>query len=243
VNDINDGVKALAPHLSIITVAHCDFRKVRRHTCQDFSTEAAMSSRAVCLGILTPLVLIASACRDEPVRPNSAPVNASVASQASPRANGNASSPAVDIYRVRLSPLNGSDVHGTATLTVTGDELIVRLQAVGHVPDMTHAQHIHGFTDGTDASCPPPEVAGEDGVLTFEEGLPFYGPVQLLLSPFPAPANSAGSIQYHASFAGADLAFAPSDLELKTMVLHGDFVGDEFVGSLPVACGVVERVN
>lgn len=202
-----------------------------------------MKARVLCLGSLVPLLLLASACRDEPVRPTVASAEANVAQQPSSQIGEATGSPAVAVYRVSLSPLNGSDVRGTATLTVTGQDLVVQLQAVGHVPDMTHAQHIHGFADGTDATCPAPEVAGDDGVLTFAEGLPFYGPVQLVLTPFPTPPNSAGAIQYRASFAGADLAFQPSDLELKTMVLHGDFVGGEFVGSLPVACGVVERVN
>jgi len=198
-----------------------------------------MSSRALCLGILTPLVLIASACRDEPVRPGDRAVDASVAAQRSE----NAGAPAVGVYRVSLSPLNGSGVHGTATIQVKGSDLVVELQAVGHVPDMTHLQHIHGFADGTDATCPPPEAAGADGVLSFADGLPFYGPVQLLLTPFPAPANSAGAIHYRGTFPQGSLAFGPSDLELKTMVLHGDFVGSAFDASLPVACGTVERVN
>lgn len=202
-----------------------------------------MKSRALYLGTLLPVLLVASACRDEPVRPTAPASNASIAPRVSGQANADLNDPAVDVFRVRLSPLNGSGVHGTATLTVTGENMVVQLQAVGHVPDLTHAQHIHGFTDGTDASCPGPEVAGDDGVLTFEEGLPFYGPVQLVLTPFPTPPNPAGSIQYRASFANPDLAFDPADLELKTMVLHGDFVGGQYVGSLPVACGVVERVN
>lgn len=198
-----------------------------------------MSSRAACLGILATLVLAASACRDEPVRPNDRAVNASVTAQA----NGRSGAPSVQVFRVSLSPLNESGVHGTATIQVKGSDLVVELQAVGHVPDVMHLQHIHGFTDGTDATCPPPSAAGSDGVLSFTDGLPFYGPVQLLLMPFPTPANSAGAFHYRATFPQGDLAFDASDLELKTMVLHGDFVGSEFVGSLPVACGLVERVN
>ncbi len=202
-----------------------------------------MSSRALCLGILTPLVLIASACRDEPVRPGDRAVNASVAAQPDAQNGASSGSPAVEVFRVSLAPLNGSGVHGTATIQVKGSDLVVELQAVGHVPDMMHAQHIHGFTDGTDATCPPPSAAGADGVLSFTDGLPFYGPVQLLLAPFPAPANSSGAFHYRGSFPQGSLAFGVEDLELKTMVLHGDFVGSEFVGSLPVACGIVERVN
>jgi hypothetical protein len=166
-------------------------------------------------------------------------VNASIAAQSS----GNAGVPAVSVFRVSLSPLNGSGVHGTATIQVKGSDLVVELQAVGHVPDMTHAQHIHGFADGTNSTCPPPSAAGADGVLSFTDGLPFYGGVQLELKPYPAPANSAGAFHYRGSFPQGELAFGAEDLELKTVVLHGDFVGSEFVGSLPVACGVVERVN
>ncbi len=198
-----------------------------------------MSSRAACIGALTTLILVASACRDEPVRPRDRAVNASVDAQAS----ANAGAPAVGVYRVTLSPLNESGVHGTATIQVKGSDLVVELQAVGHVPDLMHLQHIHGFTNGTGATCPPPSAAGADGVLSFTDGLAFYGPVQLLLTPFPTPENSAGAFHYRGTFPQGSLAFDASDLELKTMVLHGDFVGSEIVGSLPVACGVVERVN
>jgi hypothetical protein len=198
-----------------------------------------MSSRAACIGAFTTLIFVASACRDEPVRPRDRAVNASVAAQA----GGSSGAPAVGVYRVSLSPLNESGVHGTATIQVKGSELVVELQAVGHVPDLMHLQHIHGFTNGTDATCPPPSAAGADGVLSFTDGLPFYGPVQLLLTPFPTPANSAGAFHYRGTFPQGSLAFGASDLELKTMVLHGDFVGSQFDSSLPVACGVVERVN
>ena len=202
-----------------------------------------MQSRSLLVAVLTPILVFSAACRDEPVRPGDSAVNASMASQRGSQVNSDAGAPAVGVYRVSLSPLNGSGVHGTATIQVKGSDLVVELQAVGHVPNLMHAQHIHGFTDGTDATCPPPEVPGEDGVLSFAEGLPFYGPVQLVLNPFPAPANSAGAFHYRGTFPDGSLAFGVSDLELKTMVLHGDFVGSEFVGSLPVACGVVERVN
>lgn len=203
-----------------------------------------MKSRALVVGSLLPALMLLAACKDSPVQPNDdATASARTVSPTASRAQGAQPDAAVAIYRVRLSSLNGSGVHGTATLRVTGTDLVVVLNAVGHLPDLLHVQHIHGFTDGTDATCPGPEVAGADGVLTFAEGLPFYGPVQLNLTPFPTPTNSAGSIQYHASFATGGLAFSPSDLTLKTMVLHGAFVNGEYVPSLPVACGVVERVN
>ncbi|HEX5410146.1 MAG TPA: hypothetical protein VFW89_10285 [Gemmatimonadaceae bacterium] len=202
-----------------------------------------MKSRALSIATLLPALLLAAACHDEPVQPTDASASTNVSQPPGAQIQGAQSGPAVAIFRVSLAPLNNSGVHGTATLAVRGSDLVVQLQAVGHIPDLQHVQHIHGFTDGTDATCPPPSAAGDDGVLTFAEGLPFYGPVQLNLTPFPTPTNSAGSIQYHASFASADLAFSPSDLELKTMVLHGAFVDGTYVPSLPVACGVVERVN
>lgn len=216
---------------------------MRARTRRTLFPEAVMQSRTVFAATLLPILLLAAACHDEPVEPKGASPSTSVAPGTEAQPQGDQAGPAVAVYRVSLAPLNNSGVHGTATLAVRGTDLVVQLQAVGHIPDLQHVQHIHGFTDGTDATCPPPSAAGDDGVLTFAEGLPFYGPVQLNLTPFPTPTNSAGSIQYHASFASADLAFSPSDLELKTMVLHGAFVAGTYVPSLPVACGVVERVN
>jgi hypothetical protein len=49
-------------------------------------------------------------------------------------------------YTSTLSSLNGSGVTGTATLTLNGDFLSVRIQASGLEPNVRHQMHIHGRT-------------------------------------------------------------------------------------------------
>lgn len=190
-------------------------------------------------------LLAASGCTDSPV---SAPPETSLAS--TPAGSAGASSrasrgtPASSIWRVKLSPLNDSGVHGTATIEVRKGWLTVVLNAVGHEVGMEHAQHIHGPPEGGDGSCPTAaDDTDGDGLVSIGEGLPFYGPVELPLTPFPLPTNQAGAISYKESFPVDGLSFDPADLGLKSMVLHGRTVEDGYVGSLPVACGTVEPVN
>ncbi len=138
------------------------------------------------------------------------------------------------VYRVDLDPLNESGVDGHAVVIEKGDTLKVIIRAKGLVPNMLHPQHIHGFVDTMqDAVCPPMSAAGEDGLLTLVEGLPFYGPVVVPLTPFPMADN--GTIEYVQTF--EDVAI--EDLENFVIVLHGKFVNGEYIPTLPVACGEI----
>ncbi len=198
---------------------------------------------------LVPLVAaaaLATGCSDSPVSPVHGPPPSTASVTAARAASGTmAGMPAKWVYRVNLMPLNHSGVHGTATVSVAKGELTVVLNAVGEVPGEVHAQHIHGFTDGTDGQCPPPGYDGGDGdgVLTFAEAAPYFGPVQQALTPFPMPTNQGGAISYKESFPVDGLAFSPTELSLKSIVLHGAYVSGDYVPSLPVACGTLEPVN
>ena len=122
-------------------------------------------------------------------------------------------------------------------------DLTVTLDAVGRVPDHIHPQHIHGFAAQT-STCPTAaNDTNGDGTITFAEGLPAFGPVQVDLLPYPTPANAAGATHYRLTFVANDVPFPASDLTQKSMVLHGDFFGGSYVANLPVACGRVEAVN
>jgi hypothetical protein len=142
-----------------------------------------------------------------------------------------------------MRKLNASGVKAEATLQVRGGDLIVTLDAVGRVPQHIHPQHIHGFAAQT-STCPTAANDTDgDGIISFAEGSPAFGPVQVDLQPYPTPANAAGSTHYRATFVASDVPFTASELTEKTMVLHGDFVGGSYVPTLPVACGRVEVVN
>ena len=151
--------------------------------------------------------------------------------------------PAVQVYRVDFDELNGSGVKARATLQVIDGNLVVTLDANGRVPEHVHPQHIHGFTDKASACPTAANDTNGDGTISFAEGLPAFGPVQVDLLPYPTPENTAGATHYHVTFLASQVPFAPTDLAQKTMVLHGDFFGGSYVGNLPVACGRVEPVN
>lgn len=184
---------------------------------------------------LTPLALVSLAmCREAPTAQRTLH-----ASQQAMRDNA----PAVAVFRADLAELNGSGVKAHATLVESGGDLTVILDAVGRVPEHLHPQHIHGFASKA-STCPTAaNDTNGDGIISFAEGLPSFGPVQVDLQPYPTPTNPAGSTQYRMTFVASQVPFAPSELAQKTMVLHGEFVGASYVPSLPVACGTIERVN
>ena len=139
------------------------------------------------------------------------------------------------VYRVNLDTLNDSGVHGHATLVYRDSQLKVELVAWGLEPNMVHLQHIHGFA-GTDqvATCPPMSAAGSDNILTFQEGLPFYGPVVLPLQPYPM-AMKNGLVTFHETFSGVTI----DDLSNFVIVLHGMTLNGTYDPTLPVACGAI----
>lgn len=192
-----------------------------------------------------------------------------------------APAPPVGNFAANLAPIphdstadGGSNVQGHATLRLAGRNLTVDLTATGLTPNEPHAMHIHGVLAGTN-ECPPasadvntgdpidpatPQILGTpDGLISLNEGLPFYGPIDvsftqtgdtsaasgLVLERFPV-ANAQGELSYHRSFKiPIDVAKNLSDLHI---VLHGtDLPTDAdhsslsslFEATLPVACGAI----
>ena len=140
----------------------------------------------------------------------------------------------------------GSDVHGQASLRLTGRILTVDLSASGLTPNEPHAMHIHGLTTAknecpgieADANTGDPVDAGSyapglpDGLISLGEGAPSYGPIDVSLttSGDTSPqsglelerfltADSTGRIDYHRQFAvPKDVAKNLANLHI---VLHG----------------------
>ncbi len=137
-------------------------------------------------------------------------------------------------YTVSFGELNDSGVSGTAELILKGVDLTVKISASGLEPG-AHAQHIHGFSENErNSKCPPPSAdMNGDGLITLDEGAPFYGGVLLPLKAFPE-ADENGNLEYEMTFEDVTKDLTP--LQNKSIVIHG-MNGMPF---LPIACGQIK---
>ena len=188
--------------------------------------------------------------RDEDVM-NSADLQTSMDSEK--RAASNATN--AKMYTVDFGALNNSGVSGSAELTLIGDQLTVKVNAMGLEPNMVHPQHIHGFADNKgNSTCPTPAAdTNGDGLVDLVEGLPSYGGVLLELyvpiDEFPV-ADANGVLTYERTFTLGETEFEEegelisqsdlSPLQNRTIVLHGMTVNGEYIATLPVACGQIK---
>ena len=101
-------------------------------------------------------------------------------------------------FRVELESLNDSGATGVAKLQLQGDQLRIRIRANGLVPNVVHAQHIHGVGSG---ECPgadlmPSTFTQPDGTpvdfLSTSDGAPFYGPIVSSLTTEGDTSPAAG---------------------------------------------------
>lgn len=148
-------------------------------------------------------------------------------------------------YKTCAYPMNGSNSVALTYLEIKGDILKATVLAAGVTPNQPHPQHLHGFGDGTNSVCPPMSAdTNGDGLISLEEGAPFYGGIQLPLdyadSSFPV-ADAHGMYTYQRTFdlSGMDL---PAWENLSTVV-HGRMVNGTYVATLPVACGQVANLH
>lgn len=152
----------------------------------------------------------------------------------------------VVMYKSCLTPINNSGSMAFAYYEFVNNSLRATVIATGVTPNKMHPQHIHGFTDGSNATCPPASAAdddenGDDRFISLEEGAPFYGPVLLPLNyengEFPV-ANAQGHYIYERTFENMSASSFPGPESLATVV-HGRMVDGSYVATLPVACGEV----
>ncbi len=142
-------------------------------------------------------------------------------------------------FEVKLFPLNGSGVYGEAEIKIKNSNVIkIELEANGLEANKLHPQHIHGLSNTTlNATCP--DISADldaDGLISVGEGLPFYGPIVLPLTPFDLVGDD-GELRYDAKFTINPDSVQP--ISKRTIVLHGMTVNGEYVPSLPIACGTL----
>jgi hypothetical protein len=155
----------------------------------------------------------------------------------------------------------GSNVTGNVSLKVDGTKVHVNIHVRGLTPDLPHAMHIHGIL-GDPNVCPPATAdTSGDGLISLEEGAPFYGPIDtsfttsgdtspssgLALARFPV-ADDEGNLNYNRTFTIPQNVL--DSLGSLHVVVHGlalDGNADGPVGGydtlfeavLPVACGAI----
>lgn len=172
------------------------------------------------LTLLASLLILAPACGQEPAAGG----------------GGEAQRFAAD-----LSPLNGSDVEGTARMTLAGNHLVVDIDARGLERHRIHPQHIRGVPEENgDPSCPTSadDLAGGDDGL--EEGEGADGGNLLALEPFPTVGRK-GRLDWNVTMNVEPDELGP--LERRVVVLRGQRGGAEYDPDIPVACGVIRPVE
>ena len=144
-------------------------------------------------------------------------------------------------YTAVLNSLNNSGASGTATLSLKGNMLTVKIEAMGLEPNKLHPQHIHGFEANTrNSTCPTmaADING-DGYVDLAEGLPSYGPVLLNLAPLPT-ADADGKVMFEQTF---EISKNLLPLQNRAIVLHGLTVNGVYEAVMPVACGQIQSMN
>lgn len=156
---------------------------------------------------------------------------------------------------------HGSNVTGSASLKVTGTDVHVNIHLRGLTPNLPHAMHIHGIL-GDPNVCPPASAdTSGDGLISLEEGAPFYGPIDtsfttsgdtspasgLALERFPV-ADDEGNLNYNRTFTIPQSvldSLGSLHIVVHGLALDGNSTGPVggydtlFEAVLPVACGAI----
>lgn len=147
-------------------------------------------------------------------------------------------------YIATLSPVNSNLTMRSATgevrFTIRGDSLRITVNASGLPKEIEHWQHIHGFPDGQQASCPSASAdLNHDGIIDVVETgkmagttmVPFTGdPVSMDVPHGVYPhAAASGTLQYTetVSLSALQAAFGKAfpgqklDLAHRVVFIHG----------------------
>jgi hypothetical protein len=135
-------------------------------------------------------------------------------------------------FTAQLAMLNDSGGTGTATATLVGDQLTVKIHSTGLTPNQPHAQHLH---IGGTHTCPVAAAdTNGDGLISTVEGQPSYGPIMVSLTTTgDVTANSGLAVD---RFPKAD-ANGVLDYE-RTFTLPAGVTADDVAQSVVVQHGV-----
>jgi hypothetical protein len=185
----------------------------------------------------------------------------------SPIVSAQAATTSSTTYQVNLTQQNKSGASGTATITVSGSNVLVSIRGNGFSPNVAHAAHLH---IGGQNACPATTAdTNKDGYVDTKEAIPSIGTLKVSLTTSgDTSANSAlatdrapkadakGALSYNRSFT-LPSGVKPADLAKSTLDVHGitslfndktKYDGDKkseldskvnFETTVPAACGVL----
>jgi glucose/arabinose dehydrogenase len=161
-------------------------------------------------------------------------------------------------FEARLTQQNDPNATGEAEQKVEGRQIETRIKSEGLAPDLPHLQHIHAKPEGV-STCPTLQADTDgDGLVTVQEGVPFYGPVRVSLTTrgdtsaasggaldrFPV-ADDKGRIDYSREFrVPPEVAEHLGDFAIVQhgVDLNGNGMYDNALEvSLPADCGPINR--
>ncbi|HEY7801817.1 MAG TPA: hypothetical protein VIE40_04020 [Dehalococcoidia bacterium] len=134
-------------------------------------------------------------------------------------------------FTAQLAMLNDSGATGTATATLVGDQLTIKIHSTGLTPNQPHAQHLH---IGGTHTCPTIAAdTNKDGLISTVEGQPSYGPIMVSLTTtgdvtassglavdrFPK-ADANGVLDYERTFT-LPAGVTADDVAQSVVVQHG----------------------
>ncbi len=148
------------------------------------------------------------------------------------------------VYRANIHALNaeltGLEPTGTATLTLTKDSVRIQVHVEHLAPMMMHMMHIHGFPDGTQATCPTTMQDGnKDNIIDDSEAETSTGPPMIPLNGNPTlmemsamtypTADSSGMVTYDRTISLSALKkamttthqIASLDFDKRVIMIHG----------------------
>ena len=142
-------------------------------------------------------------------------------------------------YTAKLSELNATHVSGTAEFKLTGNVLVITINATGLQSDKEHYLHIHGTSD-TSVACPTAADADASGHISIEKALTIIGPIAFDLQPYPQP-DAHGAVSWTQIFHLEPYQLSDiSPLTHHVIVLHGMTYQGVYDRALTVACGPIQ---
>ena len=151
------------------------------------------------------------------------------------------------MWQGSFKSLNGSVVSGNVKVWQYGNSLDVFIEVTGLDRGKAHLMGFHGIAGGIAVAPPVSADVNGDGVISYDEGLPFYGPELVALTPIKKPDHRA-SIVYRQWISGSPLDANNVALSTRVILIQGAFTHPSYTltyydPTIPVAIASLHRIG